>query len=93
MTINSHYCESRWYLVLGGDALVSPLYNRDLRVLINRCKLTGPSFLTYMDIAETPSLENYTVKVLNGSKATTKVFDVVLSNIPTHNLTIPLSTS
>ena len=53
MTINSHYCESRWYLVLGGDALVSPLYNRALHVLINRCKLTGPSFPTYMDMAGT----------------------------------------
>ena len=56
MTINSHYCESRWYLVLGGNALVSPLYNRDLRILINRCKLTGPSFPPFAGLTGTPSL-------------------------------------
>ena len=41
MTSNSLYCESRWYLGLGRNALVSPFYTRDLQVATNRCRLTG----------------------------------------------------
>ena len=42
MTSESHYCESRWYIGLGGNNLVSPFYTRSLHVVINRCRLTGP---------------------------------------------------
>ena len=55
---NSHYFESRWYIGLGGNALVSPFYTSDLHVGINRCKLTGPGFLPYMDMAGTSSLSH-----------------------------------
>ena len=57
MTSNPHYCESHRYLVLGGNALVSPFYTRDLHVLINRCRLTG-TFPTYVDMAGTSSLSS-----------------------------------
>ena len=56
MTGNSHYCDSRWYLGLGGNALASPFYTRYLNVGINMCNLTGPSFLPYMDMAGNPSI-------------------------------------
>ena len=57
ITSNSYYCESRWYLGLDGNALVSPFYTRDLNIGINRCKWTGPGFLPFMDISGTPILE------------------------------------
>ena len=41
MTSNSLYCESRWYLGLVKNALVSPFYTRAFHVVINRCSLTG----------------------------------------------------
>ena len=44
ITSDSHYCDSRWYLVFGGNALVSPFYTIDLQILINRCKLIGDGF-------------------------------------------------
>ena len=54
MTSDLYYCESRWYIVLGGNALVSPFNSRDLHDVINRCKLTGPGFLPYVVMAGTP---------------------------------------
>ena len=56
MNSNSHYCESRWYLGLGRNVLVSPFYNWALHVVINRCRLTGTGFPPYLDMAGTPSL-------------------------------------
>ena len=56
MTSDSHYCESRWYIRLGGNTLVSPFYTRDLHDVINRCKLTGPGFPPYINMVGTPSL-------------------------------------
>ena len=56
ITSNSHYFESRWYIGLGGNALVSPFYTRALQVLINRCRLTGPGLPPYVDMEGTPSL-------------------------------------
>ena len=42
ITINeSNYCESRWYIGLDGNTLVSPFYTRDLHVVINMCRLIG----------------------------------------------------
>ena len=41
MTSGSIYCDSRWYLVLGGNAFVLPFDTRYLHVLINRCRLAG----------------------------------------------------
>ena len=42
MTSNSHYCESRWYLGLGRNDLDSLFYTRDLHIIINMGRLTGP---------------------------------------------------
>ena len=56
MTGDSHCFELRWYLRLGGNALISPFYNRDLHVVINRCRLTRPGFPPYVDIVGTPIL-------------------------------------
>ena len=41
MTNESHYCESRWYIGLDGNTLVSPFYTRSLHVVINMWRLTG----------------------------------------------------
>ena len=57
MTSNSQYCESNWYIGLGGNDLVSSFYTWALNVVINWCKLTDIGFLSYVDMAITPSLE------------------------------------
>ena len=41
MISDSLYCESRWYIGLGGNVLVSLFYTRYLQVVINSCRLTG----------------------------------------------------
>ena len=41
MTRKSLYCEPRWYLGLGRNALVSPFNTCNLHVVINMCRLTG----------------------------------------------------
>ena len=56
MTSDSHYCESHWYLGLGGNALASPFYTEALHVVINSCRLSGPGLPPYVDMAGTPSL-------------------------------------
>ena len=55
MTSESHYCESHWYLGLGGNTLVSPFYTRALHIGISRCNLNGTGFPPYMDMAGSPS--------------------------------------
>ena len=73
MTINSHYCESHWYIGLGRNTIVLPFYTRYLHVVINRCKLTGPGFLPYVDMLVTPILATVYVEVSKGKKKASEI--------------------
>ena len=56
ITSDSHYCDSIWYIGIGGNDSVSPFYTRDFHVGINMCRLTGPGFPPYVYIVGTQSL-------------------------------------